>query len=165
MSWAVQEKDDRALLCVTAKSLEVKYEVGGCERTSTLQFIQFRQVVVSLMQLGRQKKLHLYVHAYSSIDNPQCCRSARCPNPDPSVFGPPGTGSISHRYGSESGSFYHQAKIVRKTLISTALWLLFYFLSLKNYVNVPSKSDKQKHWIILFWEKYLRIASKVIQSL
>ncbi len=40
--------------------------------------------------------------------------------PDPHVFGPPG-----------SGSFYHQAKIVRKTLIPTALWLLFHFLSLK----------------------------------
>jgi hypothetical protein len=41
------------------------------------------------------------------------------PNPDPSapyVFGPPGSGSISQRYGSGygsgsgSGSFYHQAK-------------------------------------------------------
>jgi hypothetical protein len=31
------------------------------------------------------------------------------PNPDPHVFGPPG-----------SGSLYHQAKIVRKTLIPTA---------------------------------------------
>jgi hypothetical protein len=39
------------------------------------------------------------------------------PNPDPDLsdpydFGPPGSGS---------GSFYHQAKIVRKTLISTVL--------------------------------------------
>ncbi len=44
------------------------------------------------------------------------------PNPDPSdpyVFGPPGSGSVSQRYAS--GSFYHQAKIVRKTLIPTAL--------------------------------------------
>jgi hypothetical protein len=46
------------------------------------------------------------------------------PDPDPPdshVFGPPGSvsGSISQRYGS--GSFYHQAKIVRKTLIPTAL--------------------------------------------
>jgi hypothetical protein len=35
------------------------------------------------------------------------------------VFGPTGSGSIMKRYGSDSGSFYHQAKIVRKTLIST----------------------------------------------
>jgi hypothetical protein len=39
--------------------------------------------------------------------------------PDPHVFGPPGSGSISQRYGS--GSFYHLAKIVRKTLIPTIL--------------------------------------------
>jgi hypothetical protein len=51
------------------------------------------------------------------------------PNPDPSdpyVSGPSGSGSISQRYGSEfassrSGSFYLQAKKVRKTLIHTVL--------------------------------------------
>ena len=54
--------------------------------------------------------------------------------PNPCVFGPPGsaTGSVSHKYGSDSGSFHHQAKIVRKTLISTVLWFLYDFLSLKN---------------------------------
>jgi hypothetical protein len=60
------------------------------------------------------------------------------PVPDPHVFGPPGSGSISQRYGS--GSFYQPAKIVRKTLIPT----IFDFLSLTNDVNVPSKSNKQK---------------------
>jgi hypothetical protein len=54
------------------------------------------------------------------------------PNPnssDPYVLGPPGSGSgsISQRYGSASGSFYHHAKIVRKTLILTFLCLLFDF--------------------------------------
>ena len=34
------------------------------------------------------------------------------PDPVPQVFGPPGSGS---------GSFYHHAKIVRKTLIPTIL--------------------------------------------
>jgi hypothetical protein len=29
------------------------------------------------------------------------------PNPDPRVFGPPASGSISQRYESGSGSFYH----------------------------------------------------------
>jgi hypothetical protein len=40
-------------------------------------------------------------------------------DPDPAVFGPPRSGSISQRYssGSDSGFFYHQAKTVRKTLI------------------------------------------------
>ena len=45
------------------------------------------------------------------------------PDPDPHVFGPPGSGSTSQMYGSGScsgsGSFYHRAKIVRKTLIPT----------------------------------------------
>jgi hypothetical protein len=37
---------------------------------------------------------------------------------DPYVFGPPGSGSVSHRYGLGSGPYYHQAKIVRKNLDS-----------------------------------------------
>ncbi len=41
--------------------------------------------------------------------------------PDPHAFGPPGSGSESIRQRYGSGSFYHQAKIVRKTLIPTAL--------------------------------------------
>ncbi len=63
------------------------------------------------------------------------------------INGPPGSGSgsISQRYGSGSGSFYDQAKIVRKTWIPTAL-CLFWLLSLKIHVNVPSKSNKQKHF-------------------
>ncbi len=36
-------------------------------------------------------------------------------------------------------------KIVRKTLIPTVFWLLFDFLSLKNDVNVHSKSNEQKN--------------------
>jgi hypothetical protein len=64
------------------------------------------------------------------------------------VFGHPGSGSISQetqRYGSGSGSrsFYHQAKEVRKTSIPTGL-TSYVFLSLKNDVNVPSKSNRQK---------------------
>jgi hypothetical protein len=50
--------------------------------------------------------------------------------PDPHVFGPPRSGSTSQRYGSGSGFFYNQAKIVRKTLIPTVLLLLLDFLSL-----------------------------------
>ncbi len=61
----------------------------------------------------------------------QCCGSGAG-----SVFGP--SGSISATY--ESGSFYHQAKIARKTLIPIVLWLLYDFLSLENDVNVALKS-------------------------
>ncbi len=56
-------------------------------------------------------------------------------DPDPHVFGPPGSGygSTSQRYGSGSGScsgsgsFHHHAKILGKTLIPTILWLLLTF--------------------------------------
>ncbi len=62
------------------------------------------------------------------------------PNPDPSdpyVFGPPG-----------SGCFYHKAKIRgTKNLDSYCLVTPFRLLYLKNYVNVPSKRNKQKNKI------------------
>ncbi len=74
-------------------------------------------------------------------------------DPDPCVFWPPGSGSINQRYGSGSGSLYHQAKLVRKTLIPTVLWLLFDFFIFKNYLNVPSKSNKHKNFskLVFCW--------------
>jgi hypothetical protein len=67
--------------------------------------------------------------------------------PDPHVLRPPGSGSgsLSQRYGSGFGSCYHSAK--RETLISTVLFCDFWFdfLSLKNEVNIPSKSNMQKN--------------------
>jgi hypothetical protein len=49
----------------------------------------------------------------------------------------------------------------KKTLIPTALWLLFDFLSLKNDVNVPvpSKSNKQKNFIKKFLVGILKVKS------
>ncbi len=46
------------------------------------------------------------------------------------VFGPPGSASglVSHKYGYSSGSFQNHAKIIKKTLISSALRLRFGFL-------------------------------------
>jgi hypothetical protein len=79
------------------------------------------------------------------------------PNPD-YVFGTPGSGSgsISQRY--RSGSFYQQAKIVRKTLIPAALSLIFDFLTLKIDVNVPSKSNNQKSFFLnLFFVGVLKV--------
>jgi hypothetical protein len=57
-------------------------------------------------------------------ETPILVTSVEDPNPDPPdphVFGPPGSGSTSQRYGSGSGSFCHNAKIVRKTLSLTIL--------------------------------------------
>ncbi len=45
--------------------------------------------------------------------------------PDPHVFGPPGSGFISQRYGS--GSFDHKANIARKALISTVFYFFLTF--------------------------------------
>ncbi len=67
----------------------------------------------------------------SRLHTTKLVNSVAGPNPDPSdpyVFGPSGSGS---------GSFYHQAKVVRKTCIPTVLLLLFDFLS--------SKSNMQKN--------------------
>ncbi len=68
--------------------------------------------IISSSILFLKKKL-----LYNSVPDPD-------PNPDPPdprVFWPPGSGSTSQRYGSGSGSFYHHAKITRKTLTPTIL--------------------------------------------
>jgi hypothetical protein len=76
------------------------------------------------------------------------CSSVADLNPDPHVFGPPGSGSISQRYGcgsgSGSGTFYYHGKNNQKNLDSHYFVTLFDFLSFKNDANVPSKSNKQK---------------------
>jgi hypothetical protein len=56
---------------------------------------------------------------------------------DPEAFGPPGSRFISHILAS--------TKIVRKTMISTVLRLLYDILSLKNNVNIASKVKNKKH--------------------
>jgi hypothetical protein len=70
----------------------------------------------------------------------------RVTDTNPYVFGPPGSESFSQIFGS--GSFCNQAKIVRKTLIPTVLFCYFLdFLSLKNDLNVASKSNKQEKFL------------------
>ncbi len=68
------------------------------------------------------------------------------PDPNPHVFGPPGSGSISQRYGSGSSS----CKNSKKNLDSYYFVTLFDFLSLKKDVNVPSKSNKQNFFKVSF---------------
>ncbi len=66
--------------------------------------------------------------------------------PDPHVFGPPGSGSGStrQRVWIRIRILLSSCKIVRKNLDSYYFVTLFEFLSLKNDVNVASKSHKQK---------------------
>jgi hypothetical protein len=47
---------------------------------------------------------------------------------DPYVFGPPGSASLSKMYGSSSGSFYYQAKIVKKPRFLLYCVLLIFYL-------------------------------------
>ncbi len=86
------------------------------------------------------------------LRNPGEIPAGSVDDPDPYVFGPPGSESVSTRSRSGSGSFYHQAKIVRKTLIPTVLWLLYDFLSLKNDVNLAPRSNKQKNTENIFFD-------------
>ncbi len=78
-----------------------------------------------------------------SVSNCQCSGSGSVPY----VFGPPGSvsGSVSHKYGSCSVPFIHQAKIVRKTLILycfvTSLWP-FIFKEWCKCTSVPNPYQK-----------------------
>ncbi len=76
----------------------------------------------------------------------------------------PDTGSTSQRYGS--GSFYHHEKKNKKNLESYYFVTLFDFLSLKNNVNVPSKSNKHKKlckkisFLLASWRSMTKHCSK-----
>jgi hypothetical protein len=62
-------------------------------------------------------------------------------------------------HGSGFGPFL-QVKIVRKTFISIVFGLLYAFLSLKNDVNVPSKSNKQKKLDFYFLVGILKVTAE-----
>ncbi len=52
---------------------------------------------------------------------------------------------LIRNYLSWSGSIHQQAKKVRKTSISTILWLIFDFFFFEEWCSVPSKSRKHKN--------------------
>ncbi len=90
---------------------------------------------------------HIYSRNYSSVADP-----------DPQIFGPPGSGSVSVGERYASGSFYHQTKILRKTLIPTVLWLFFSETwCMYSVYWVPSKSNKQKY-LLASWRSMTKIA-------
>jgi hypothetical protein len=67
-----------------------------------------------LQQLPLTERLRLSVNMSLEIYQNKTGVADTDPNPDPYVFGPLGSGS-----DSGSGTFYHHAKILRKTLIPT----------------------------------------------
>jgi hypothetical protein len=83
------------------------------------------------------------------------------PNPDPHVFGPPGSGFISQRYGSGSGSIYHQAEIVSKILI--LLFCDFFdFLSLKKIKYLQKLICRNVRHVTGNDQDYLRKIPRVV---
>ncbi len=64
-------------------------------------------------------------------------------DPDPYRYfsGPPGSGSINTNTHPDPAP--NQAKLVRKILSPTGLWLLYDILSSKNDIDVAWKSNKQ----------------------
>jgi hypothetical protein len=90
-----------------------KYELDHFEE----KFAKIKQIFLSDPDPSRQ---HWISTGIEEFETWYLLISVADPEPhDPYVFGPPGSGSISTRYGS--GSFYNQAKIVRKTIIPTVL--------------------------------------------
>jgi hypothetical protein len=55
--------------------------------------------------------------------------------PDLHIFGPPGSTNQMYGSGSGPGFCYHQAKIVRETLLFCDFFWTFYLLSLKMYIQ------------------------------
>ncbi len=119
--------------------------LAGRTRESPGSCPWWRRLSRCWLRASRRRRSTTNISQFSGRWNrPVWCES----DPDPYVFGPPGSGSgsSSHRYGSRIRILLSSSKIVGKTLITTVLWLLFDVLSLKNDVNVPSKSNKQKNF-------------------
>jgi hypothetical protein len=57
------------------------------------------------------------------------------------MFGPPGSGSVSQRYGSGSGSFPFSHKVVKRTEIMLAKFSLTQNSSLKQYRRPKSEDN------------------------
>ncbi len=116
--------------------MEVKLRSGDALVRFSVQIIFLNNFCILDLMFGKQ----IIIITINSIINqimPQitvfwCCYRHCWGSGSGSVWsGPPGSafGPFSHKYGSGCGSFHHQAKTVRKTLISSVLQLLYDFLS------------------------------------
>jgi hypothetical protein len=89
------------------------------------------KVLVHTIPIYKRKKFTLFRLRYDkalakTILQINFCVGSSVPDREPKCFGPPGSGTVSRRYGT--GSFHHQAKIVRKPFISTVLLLFYAYL-------------------------------------
>ncbi len=101
------------------------------------------------LSAGEVLRYHMRIRSIMNSEQGIYLVCASVPDTDPQVFRHPG--SVGQRYGS--GSFYHQAKIVRKTLISTASKSVSKQKNLKKKIllailKVADKRTRIRIWIL-----------------
>jgi hypothetical protein len=109
--------------------------------------LAYKRLVRMNMPVDEEGKVSSTVYSKWRSANLYLGTSVAYPDPsDPYVFGPHGSRIRIHesQVWIRIRILLSSSKIVRKTLIPTVFLLLFDFLSLKNDVIVPSKSNKQK---------------------
>jgi hypothetical protein len=73
----------------------------------------YSQEMIAVFRQRALDQLQLQLKSKNESDRGSVADPDLNPDPDPHIFGPPGSGS---------GTFYHHAKIIRKTLIPTVLF-------------------------------------------
>ncbi len=129
--------------------------VGACVPGSIPTLCAGTRHGVPHLQLHNNK---IFIITWNTRKNQKSSVADPDPKPsDPYVFRSPGSGSSSQRYGSGSGSFYHQANLDSYCFV-TSFWL-FIFEKWYKY-KVSSKSNKQKYFLknlffvgVLIWRK------------
>ncbi len=109
-------------------------------------FQSFRAAVAADREQGR-RPLFCLANVHSTLFQRQNVTALQVGKTRNQCSGSGSTGSTC--FFGASWIRIHQAKLIRKTLIPTVLWLLLDFFSLKNYVNVPLKSNMQKNIFLL----------------
>ncbi len=106
--------------CTPASSASALKQETVFDRNQMLRIRIWTGVRLDMIWIQLDKRIWILVQTSASVADP-----------DPYVFWAPGSGS---------GYFYHQAKIVRKTLIPTVVWLLYdLWCMMYCTVNVPSR--------------------------
>ncbi len=116
------------------------YTVRGRYRTYRYTATKGEPNEASLWKFSFQKRENSHVDSGTFIPPPirfflhdkhvlDQCSGSKSGSTGSSCFWPPGSGSTSQRYGSGygSGPFYDHAKIIRKILNPTILWLFLTF--------------------------------------